>query len=118
MLRLAEMAGKKAARGSDLAEEALAAKADHADIEQRIADLSPEEAKLFAQMLSLALRKRRWLLLGYLLALIAVLFGMVTALWVYGTYGRDHFVGWVFVIPPALAGLVMWLIGRHVKRLE
>jgi hypothetical protein len=111
------MAGKKAARGKDLADEALTPKADHDDIERRIAELSPEEAKMFAELMTLALRKRRWLLIGYLLALVAVLVGMVAALYVYGTYGRDHFVGWVFVLPAALAGLVMWLIGRHVKRL-
>jgi hypothetical protein len=113
------MAGKKgtSTSGAELADAALAPKADHADVERRIAELSPEEAKLFAELMTVALRKRRWLLIGYLFALVAVLVGMVTALYVYGTYGRDHFVGWVFILPPGLAGLVMWLIGRHVKRL-
>jgi hypothetical protein len=109
------MAGKKAA---ELADAALTPKADHASIEKQIEELSPEEARLFAAMVGLALRKRRWLLTGYLLALVAVVVGMVVALWAYGTYGRERFIGWAFILPPALAGLVMWLVGRHVKKMK
>ena len=102
--------------GEKLAQEALDAPGDD-ELARRIAELSPEEAALFAKLIGLALRKRRWLLGGYLVALAAVLVGMVTALYLQGTYGKERFIGWVFVIPPALAGLVLWAVGRHVKKM-
>ncbi|HTM18858.1 MAG TPA: hypothetical protein VL172_00055 [Kofleriaceae bacterium] len=104
--------------GADLADQALGPRADHKAIAEQIEGLSPEEARLFAEIVDLSLRKRRWLLFGYLGALLAVLVGMVVALWVYGTYGRDRFVGWAFVFPPAAGGLILWLVGRHVRKMK
>ncbi len=114
------MVAKKGSRngpsGEELAQDALDAPGD-AELARRIAELSPEEAALFAKLIGLALRKRRWLLTGYLVALVAVLAGMMAALYLQGTYGKERFIGWVFVIPPALAGLVLWAVGRHVKKM-
>ncbi len=102
--------------GEALARQALDEPTDE-ELARQIAELSPEEAALFAKLIGLALRKRRWLLGGYLVALAAVLIGMVAALYLQGTYGKERFIGWVFIIPPALAGLVLWLVGRHVKKM-
>jgi len=104
--------------GADLARQALDSPGDHDAIEKQIAELSPEEARLFAEMIGMALRKRRLLLIGYVVALTAVLAGMVIGLWIYGAYGQGRFVGWVFMLPPLLGGLVLWLVGRRVRRMK
>jgi len=42
----------------------------------------------------------------------------VIGLWIYGAYGQGRFVGWVFMLPPLLGGLVLWLVGRRVRRMK
>ena len=58
------------------------------------------------------------MLLGYFGALLSVLLGMVWALYVYGTRTPGEFVGWVFLIPPAMAGASMYIAGRLTKRIK
>jgi len=107
-------AGRK---GSALAEEALGRDADHKSIEQRIAELPPEEAALFNKILEITMKRRRMMLAGYILALLAVLFGMVWALYMYGSREPGTFVGWVFLVPPALAAVIIILFGRWASNI-
>ncbi|HUH00660.1 MAG TPA: hypothetical protein VML75_01620 [Kofleriaceae bacterium] len=109
---------KKANRGSELAEQAISSEVDHASVEEQIKNLNPEEAAMFARLLEHALRKRRWMLGGYLFALFAVLGGLTWALWHSGSQGPGTFVGWVFVVPPALAAVIIWAVGWHVNRMQ
>lgn len=108
----------KANRGSELAKQAITSEAEHDSIEDQIKNLNPEEAAMFVRLLEHTLRKRRWMLGGYLLALLAVLGGLTWALWYSGSQGPGTFVGWVFVVPPGLAALIIWAVGWHVKRME
>jgi len=98
--------------GEALADEALEPKADHRSVEERVADLSPEEAAIFNTVLEITMKRRRLMLIGYLLALVAVLVGMMWALYMYGARERGTFVGWVFMVPPALAAMIIILFGR------
>jgi len=109
--------GGESVDGAALAEEALAPDADHKSIEERIDELSPEEAELFRTILEITMKRRRMMLIGYTLALAAVLLGMVWALFMYGSRERGTFVGWVFVVPPALAAMIIILFGRWSKNI-
>jgi hypothetical protein len=104
-------------KGEELAAKAVDQPTEYDEIEEQIKDLSPEEAEMFVRALNLALKKRRWMLLGYIGALLAVVLGMALALYVYGTREPGSFVGWVFIIPPGLAALVLYLVGKYVRKL-
>jgi peptidoglycan/LPS O-acetylase OafA/YrhL len=107
----------KSGKGAELAEQAISAEVAHADIEAQIKNLGPEEAAMFARLLEHNLRKRRWMLGGYLAALFAVLGGLTWALWYSGSH-PNTFIGWVFIVPPGLAAVIIWAVGARVKRLE
>lgn len=102
----------------ELADQAISSEVDHDAIEEQIKNLNPEEAAMFARLLEHALRKRRWMLGGYLVALLAVLGGMTWALWYSGSRGPGTFVAWIFMVPPGLAAIIIWAVGWHVKRME
>jgi hypothetical protein len=61
-------------------------------------------------------RRRKLMLAGYLASLVVLLGGMAGAFYVYGTAPRDQFWGWVFLLPFALVGGVLWLFGRLARR--
>ncbi len=103
--------------GSELAEEALEPDADHKSIEERIAELSPEEAEMFAMILEITMKRRRFMLVGYILALAVALLGMVWALYMYGSRTPGTFIGWVFLVPPGLAAVIIILFGRWTKKI-
>lgn len=86
----------------------------HDQLEQAIAQLSPEEAAFFLKRLEAAVTKRKLQLTGYLVAMVVWLAGMVGALVVFGT--QDGFVGWVFLVPFALVGAVLWGFGRWAEK--
>jgi hypothetical protein len=86
----------------------------HDQLEQAIAQLSPEEAAFFLKRLEAAVTKRKLQLTGYLVAMVVWLAGMVGALVVFGT--QDGFVGWVFLVPFALVGAVLWGFGRWSEK--
>lgn len=100
-------------------EDPLVAKAfdadQHAELAQAIENLSPEEAQFFLHKLEAALKKRRTQLLGYLVAMVVWLIGTVFALVYFGTH--DGFTGWVFLIPFALVGVILFVFGRWAERL-
>ncbi len=105
-------------RGEELAERAIDAPKDHEQIEEMLKNLDPEEARMFAEALGLVLKKRRWMLIGYLCTLLAIVAGTVIALWVYAGHEPGTFVGWVFLLPPALAATILWAFGAHVRRIR
>lgn len=86
----------------------------HDQLAQAIAQLSPEEAAFFLARLEAAVTKRKIQLTGYLVAMVVWLAGMVGALVFYGV--SDGFVGWVFLVPFALVGAVLWGFGRWAER--
>lgn len=88
----------------------------HDELAKAVEQLSPEEAEFFLKRLEVALRKRKIQLTGYLVAMVVWLLGMVGALVYYGM--SSGFVGWVFLAPFAVVGLVLWIFGRWANRIQ
>ncbi len=86
----------------------------HDDLAKAVAQLSPDEALFFLSKLEAAVTKRKIQLTGYLVAMVVWLAGMFGALLYYGTH--DGFVGWIFLVPFAFVGLVLWGFGRWSER--
>ncbi len=119
-------AAKAAQRETDvalvgnLAKDALDPKrgASREQIEEQLAELNPEQAAMFVRVLEITLKRRRIQLLGYICALLSVVVGMFVAIYLWGTRTPGTFIGWVFIIPPAAAGLCIWLFGRWSNRVR
>ncbi|MBA3817346.1 MAG: hypothetical protein H0X17_00505 [Deltaproteobacteria bacterium] len=88
--------------------------ANEADIAAAIQQLSPEEATFFLAKLEAVIAKRKLQLTGYLVALVGWLIATFLALAYYGTH--DGFVGWVFLVPFALVGLIIFGFGKWADR--
>jgi hypothetical protein len=86
----------------------------HDEVARAIAKLSPEEAAFFLHRLEMAIRKRKLQLTGYLVAIVVWLGGMMFALAYYGTH--SGFVGWVFLVPFALVGVILYAFGAWAER--
>lgn len=95
------------------AEDALVAKAfdaaKHDELARAIEKLTPDEAAFFLAKLEAAVRKRKIQLTGYLAAMLVWLVTTIGALVFYGTY--DGFTAWVFLIPFALVGVILFAFG-------
>jgi len=57
-------------------------------------------------------RRRKIMLGGYLVALVLLIVGQVIAFIIVGSAPEGSFLGWVFLIPFALVGAVLWAFGR------
>jgi hypothetical protein len=86
----------------------------HDEVARAIAKLSPDEAAFFLHKLEMAIVKRKIQLTGYLVALVVWLVAMLFALAYYGTHAG--FVGWVFLVPFALAGVILYAFGGWAER--
>jgi hypothetical protein len=89
-----------------------------ARVEDAVASLPPEKAAELVALLEASIRRRKIELVGYLAAAVVLLLGMVIAIYAYGAAAEGRFVGWVFILPLALAGLVMIAVGRAARRAE
>ena len=107
--------GKTAAK--DLAER-LKDPAFQRDIEQAVRELPPEKAAELVAMLEASMRRRKLELFGYLAAAAIVVVGLIGSLIIMGSGQGGTFIGWVFLIPLGLAGLVMWRIGKVARAHE
>jgi hypothetical protein len=103
---------------SQSAEDPLVASAfdpkKHEDLARAIEKLSSDEAAYFLHKLERAIRKRKIQITGYLVAMGAWLVSMLGALIYFGTH--EGFVIWVFVIPFALVGAILYGFGRWSER--
>jgi hypothetical protein len=99
-------------------EDPLVAKAfdadKHVELAEAVAQLSPEEAAYFVAKLEGAIRKRKIQITGYLVAMLAWVVGMMFALAWYGTH--DGFVGWVFLAPFGVVGVILYAFGRWSEK--
>ncbi|HSD86706.1 MAG TPA: hypothetical protein VLB44_04300 [Kofleriaceae bacterium] len=82
----------------------------HEELARAVEKLTPEEAAFFLWKLEMSIRKRKLQIVGYLVAMLTWVAGMLFALIWYGTH--DGFVGWAFLLPFALVGLILWAFGR------
>jgi hypothetical protein len=96
------------------AEDPLVAKAFNADkhmeLARAIEQLDPEEAQFFLEKLERAIKKRKIQITGYLAAMLVWVIGMMFALVYFGM--ADGFVGWVFLAPFGVVGVVLYLFGK------
>jgi len=86
----------------------------HEDLARAIEKLSSDEAAYFLHKLERAIKKRKLQITGYLIAMGAWLVSMMLALVYFGTH--DGFVIWVFVIPFALVGAILYGFGWWSER--
>jgi hypothetical protein len=80
------------------------------ELAKAVAQLSPDEALFFLAKLEAVMNKRKLQLTGYLVALAVWLVAMLLALAYYGTH--DGFVGWVFLLPFFLVGVILFAFGK------
>ena len=104
--------------GKPAAEDPMVAKAfdadSHEDLARAVDKLTPDEAVYFLSKLEAAIRKRKIQITGYLVAMLTWVLGMMGALVWYGTH--DGFVGWVFIAPFAVVGVVLFVFGKWADR--
>lgn len=84
-----------------------------ADLVQLLKELPPEQAAYYVAKLEAAYKKRKLQLTGYLVALVAWLVAMLLALGYYGA--NEGFTGWVFLVPFAILGLILFAFGRWAE---
>jgi hypothetical protein len=90
-----------------------------AELARKLEQLTPEEAEKFVRALHLIMRKRRVLMVGYLATAISLVLGWLWALYIYGkASGSGEFMAWVFLVPPALAAILLVTFGRISRRLH
>jgi hypothetical protein len=87
----------------------------HDELAEAIKKLSPDEAAFFLWKLEISVRKRKVQLTGYLVAMVVWLVAMLGALVIYG--GSTGFVGYVFLLPFAVVGVILWAFGKWAERL-
>ena len=81
-----------------------------------VANLSPDDAQKVLEVLEKAMKRRRIQLLGYLVAAFVLVVGMIGALYYYGSQEGEGFVGWAFLIPLGLCGVVLIAFGKWSER--
>ena len=84
------------------------------ELAKAVAQLSPEEALFFLAKLEAVMNKRKLQLTGYLVAFVTWLVGMFFALVWYGTH--DGFVGWAFLVPFGVVGVILWAFGKWSEK--
>ena len=92
----------------------LSDRSKHDELARAVQQLSPEEAAFFLAKLEAAIKKRKIQIAGYL----AGIFVWVIAMWfALAYYGAAHgFVGWVFLLPFAVFGLIIYAFGWWANR--
>ena len=60
-------------------------------------------------------RLRNIMLLGYLLAIVVLIGGQIAA-FIIVARNKGTFMGWVYLVPFALVGALLWGFGRLVRR--
>ena len=87
----------------------------HVELARAIEKLTPEEASFFLWRLEISIKKRKVQLVGYLVAMLVWLAGMLFALAYYGL--ASGFVGWEFLLPFALVGMILFGFGKWADRI-
>jgi hypothetical protein len=90
----------------------------HEQLAKAIENLTSDEAQFFLHKLETAIRKRKIQLTGYLVALAAWLLTMIAAMFYYFIHQpADGFVAWVFLVPFASVGAILYGFGRWSERI-
>jgi hypothetical protein len=86
----------------------------HEELARAVENLTSDEAAFFLIKLEAAIRKRKIQITGYLVAMLVWVLGMMGALAYYGLH--EGFVGWVFIAPFGLVGIVLYVFGKWAER--
>lgn len=86
------------------------------DLAKAVSQLSSREAEMFLHKLEAALRKRKIMLSGYLIAMVVWIVAMGFALAYFGM--ASGFVAWVLLVPFGLVGLILWAFGSWAERVS
>jgi len=90
-----------------------------AELARKLEQLTPAQQEMFVRALHLAMKKRRVLLIGYLATALSLVLGWLWALYIFGkTRGSGEFMAWVFLIPPAMAAIILVTFGRISRSLR
>jgi hypothetical protein len=104
--------------GKPAAEDPMVVKAfdanSHEELAAAVEKLSSQEAAVFLARLEAAIKKRKIQITGYLVSMLIWVLGMAGALAWYGTH--DGFVGWVFIVPFGLVGVILFAFGKWAER--
>ncbi|HEY1546798.1 MAG TPA: hypothetical protein VGG28_03225 [Kofleriaceae bacterium] len=84
------------------------------DLEAAIQQLPRAEAEFFLKKLEAAFRKRKIMLTGYLVAIVAWIVGMVCALAYLGF--AKGFAAWAFLVPFGIVGVILYGFGAWANR--
>ena len=63
-------------------------------------------------------KRRRIMLFGYIFAAIVLLIGEVVCLYIIGSSPASARLSWIFLIPFALTGSIMWGFGKWASSLK
>ena len=88
------------------------------ELAAEIARLDPAQAEMFVEVLALTMRKRRIMLLGYLAVIVVMLVGQIPALLYWAAREPGELRGWAFLVPPAIAGVILVVAGRLSRTLK
>ena len=88
----------------------------HADLARAVEQLTPDEAQFFLDKLERALRRRRIQLIGYFIAMLVWAAGMLVAFALYGMSTDGGFWAWVFLVPFAVVGAILFGFGRWADK--
>ena len=105
--------GKPAAEEDPMVAQAFKAES-HEDLARAVERLTSDEAAFFLLKLEAAIKKKKIQISGYLAAMLAWILGMMGALVWYGTH--DGFVGWVFIAPFGVVGVILFAFGKWAER--
>jgi hypothetical protein len=83
-----------------------------------MADLSEDQIERLVRAIEKVERKRKIMLLGYMVALLCLVLGQLVAFFIYSAAPPGTFVGWVFFVPFTLVGLVLWAVGRWARSIR
>ncbi len=101
--------------GASLAEQAFD-RSKHTEIEEAIKQLTPEEAAIFVKQIEASLKQKKIMLWGYLSVVLTLIIGSMWSFYMYGTRKPGTFVGWVFLVPVAVAAAQFVLFGYLARR--
>jgi len=85
------------------------------EVARAIAKLSPEQAAYFMRQLELVQRKRKIQITGYVIAMSGWLVTMLLAFLYTGMH--DGFALWVFLVPFAFVGAILYGFGRWAEHI-
>jgi len=81
-----------------------------------IEQLTPDEARKVIHLLEQTVKRRKIQLYGYLTGGAVLLVGTIAALVYYGQAEEGTFVGWAFLVPLGLCGLILIAFSRWSDR--